>query len=199
MGHPYDVERATDLHNEWCQSLMARSGIGTTHRAAPQMRAVMLELRDSLEPRGVIAIANVLPALERGIFLDDWSLDYTPRAIPDADAFAARVYARVKEHHAPLDTLVGDVFWVLNEKLGAKSAVIADHLPPALKPLWPANQLRSQRALGPSSQPAQQEICICRQARGASDEYCGSGPQMPVPALGTLSDDNPLATHLDQT
>jgi uncharacterized protein (DUF2267 family) len=142
MGHPYDIERATDLHTEWCQSLMARSGLGTTHRAGPQMRAVMLELRDSLEPRSVIAIANVLPALERRIFLGGWSLDYTPRAVPDADAFAARVYERVKGHHEPLDTLVSDVFWVLNEKLGSEAAVIANHLPPALKPLWPGAEMQ---------------------------------------------------------
>lgn len=140
MGHPYDVERATELHTEWCQALMARAGLGTTHRAAPQMRAVMLELRDSLEPRSVVAIANVLPALERGIFLENWTLDYTPRAVPDPDTFATRVYERVKAHHAPLDSLVADVFWVLNEKLGSDADVVADHLPNALKALWPAEE-----------------------------------------------------------
>ena len=138
MGHPYDVERATDLHNEWCQALMERSGLGTTHRAAPQMRAVMLELRDSLEPQAVIAFANVLPALERGIFLGDWDLDRPPNPVPDAASFTARVYQRVKDHHAPLDSLVEDVFWVLADKLGSRASTILDRLPEPLKPLWPS-------------------------------------------------------------
>ena len=78
MGHPYDVEHATRLHVEWCQALMRRAELTTTHQAGPQMRAVMLELRASLEPAAVLVIANALPALERGIFLEGWSLDYTP-------------------------------------------------------------------------------------------------------------------------
>lgn len=137
MGHPFDVERATELHIQWCQALMSRAELGTTHRAAPQMRAVMHELRASLEPDAVIAIANVLPALERGIFLEDWSLKYTPKAVPDAATFSARVYDRVKGHHAYSDTLVEDVFWVFDKMLGAKAATIECHLPPALRPLWP--------------------------------------------------------------
>ncbi|QIK77998.1 DUF2267 domain-containing protein [Sphingomonas piscis] len=136
MGHPYDVEHATQLHIEWCQSLMERSGLGTTHRAAPQMHAVMLELRDSLEPRSAVEIANVLPALERGLFLENWRLDQPARPVPDAETFKARVHDRVKGHHAPLDTLVEDVFWVLREKLGTKSDVIERNLPVALQDLW---------------------------------------------------------------
>jgi len=99
---------------------MERSGLGTTHRAAPQMRAVMLELRESLDPASVVAVANVLPALERGILLENWTLDYRPRPVLDAATFEARVYERVKDHHAPLDTLVEDVLWVLRENWGRR-------------------------------------------------------------------------------
>ncbi|WP_309084646.1 DUF2267 domain-containing protein [Chelativorans sp.] len=138
MGHPVDVERATQMHIEWCVDLARRAGLATTHQAGPQMRAVMLELRDSLEPNAVLAIANVLPALERGIFLEGWSLDYTPRQVLDVPSFFARVYGRVRDHHAPPPTIICDVFSLWRSKLGsAKAQVIRDHLPAALAPCWP--------------------------------------------------------------
>jgi uncharacterized protein (DUF2267 family) len=138
LGHPYDVEHATDLHIEWCKALMKRAGLTTTHQAGPQMRAVMLELRRSLRPKAVVAIANVLPALERGIFLEDWDLDQPPDPPRDADEFFERIYARVKAHHAPVPSIASDVFWVLQNELGAGEAeAVRNNLPASLAPLWP--------------------------------------------------------------
>ena len=96
MGHPFDVEHATRLHVEWSVALAERAGLTTTHQAAPQMRAVMMELRDSLAPEAVLTVANALPALERGIFLEGWSLDYTPRPPASAASCAAASMPRAK-------------------------------------------------------------------------------------------------------
>jgi len=138
LGHPYDVEHATRLHVEWCVALIERTGLATTNQTEPQMRAVMLELRASLEPAAVLRIANALPALERGIFLDGWSLDYTPDPPVDADDFYRRVYRRVMGHHTPPESIAADIFWLWNEKLPAKQAnAIRQSLPAALAGLWP--------------------------------------------------------------
>jgi uncharacterized protein (DUF2267 family) len=138
MGHPYDVERATDLHFAWCRALMEKTDLGTSHRAAPQMKAVMHELRRSLSPDDVITVANALPALERGIFLEGWSLSYTPVEIRDSSEFRERVFDRVKAHHARIDTLVEDVFWVWNKMLEPrKSDAIRQVLPAVLASMWP--------------------------------------------------------------
>lgn len=137
MGHPLDVERASEMHMEWCKDLADRMGVVTTHQSCPQMRAVMHELRSSIPPVAVLRIANALPALERGIFLEGWSLDDEPRDVTDAEEFSDRVYDRVKGHHARVPSLVQDVFWLLNEKLGRSgAATIRECLPAALKPLW---------------------------------------------------------------
>lgn len=137
VGHPLDIERATEMHVEWCVELAERAGLVTTHQAGPQMRAVMLELRDSLEPRDVLAIANVLPALERGIFLEGWSLDHAPRPVPDYQTFFDRVYDRIKGHHTPPLSIVSDVFALWQSKLGpAKAEVIRKRLPDALSRCW---------------------------------------------------------------
>lgn len=126
------------MHIEWCIDLAKRAGLVTTHQAGPQMRAVMLELRDSLEPSAVLAIANVLPALERGIFLEGWTLDRSPRPVPDSRTFFNRIHDRVKDHHAPHDTIVSDVFALWQSKLGpAKAKVIREQLPAALAGCWP--------------------------------------------------------------
>lgn len=139
MGHPYDVEHATRLHVEWCVALIERTGLITTNQTEPQMRAVMHELRRSLPPAAVLEIANALPALERGIFLEGWSLDYAPDPPADPDQFYERVYERVKGHHTPPRSIAADVFWLWSRKLPARQAeAIRENLPAVLEPLWPA-------------------------------------------------------------
>ena len=136
MGHPIDVERASEMHLEWCQELAKRMGVVTTHQSGPQMRAVMHELRSAISPEAVLRIANALPALERGIFIEGWSLDDEIWTVTNADEFSDRVYERVKAHHARVPSLVGDVFWLWNEKLGKKAATVRECLPPVLRSLW---------------------------------------------------------------
>ena len=137
MAHPYDVERASDLHIEWCRDLAARMDVRTTHQSGPQMRAVMHELRRVLAPDHVLEVANQLPALERGIFLDGWSLKEKPQPVGSIEEFSERVYQRVKAHHFRVPTLVSDVFWLWNLKLGPeKSARIYRCLQEPLDDLW---------------------------------------------------------------
>ena len=137
MAHPADIAQASERHVEWCRALAARMGVATTHQSAPQMRAVMHELRRSLAPDETLKVANVLPALERGIFLEGWSLDEARVLVPDADVFSMRVYERVKAHHFHVDSLVSDVFWLWRTKLPETDAeTIRACLPSALAPLW---------------------------------------------------------------
>lgn len=138
MAHPYDVERASGLHMEWCRDLAERMGVRTTHQSAPQMRAVMHELRCSLSDACVLDVANALPALERGIFLEGWCLGELKHKISDADDFRNRVYQRVRAHHFYVPSLVSDVFWLWSQKLEPHRAErIRTCLPNALLPLWP--------------------------------------------------------------
>ena len=137
MGHPYDVERATELHIDWCLDLARRLGLTTTHQSGPQMRAVMHELRDALSPECVARVANAFPALERGIFIEGWGLNRNGNAPRDAEEFADRVYRRVAGHHARIDDLVPQVFGLWRDRLGEKADEIQNCLPAYLRPLWP--------------------------------------------------------------
>ncbi|AXK41310.1 DUF2267 domain-containing protein [Erythrobacter aureus] len=139
MAHPYDVEHASRLHVEWCVDLAKRMDVRTTHQSGPQMRAVMHELRRSVPNDAVLEIANALPALERGIFLDGWRLDEAKEEPTTPDEFQDRVYDRVRAHHFRVETLVGDVFWLFCQKLEQpKAAKIRENLPRVLASLWPA-------------------------------------------------------------
>ena len=139
MAHPYDVGHASRLHVEWCRALAERMDVRTTHQSGPQMRAVMLELRRSLPAKMVVAIANQLPALERGILLENWRLDEGPVVLDSAAEFRDRVHERVKAHHFRVESLVEDVFWLWNEKLErSRAETIRASLPEVLQPLWPS-------------------------------------------------------------
>jgi uncharacterized protein (DUF2267 family) len=122
MAHPYEVERATDLHMQWCRDLAQRMGVNTTHQSGPQMRAVMHELRRALSPDCVLTVANALPALERGIFLDGWTLQEEHIPAIDAELFCERVFERVRAHHFRVPSLVADVFWLWSQKLEPEKA-----------------------------------------------------------------------------
>ena len=136
MGHPFDVERASELHIEWCQDLARRLSLSTTHQSGPQMRAVMHELRNALSPECVARIANAFPALERGIFIEGWNPDQEVETPRDADEFAERIYRRVAAHHARVDDLVPEVFALWRDRLGDDANAIRDCLPAPLRELW---------------------------------------------------------------
>lgn len=144
MAHPYDIEHASRLHVEWCRSLAERMDVRTTHQSGPQMRAVMLELRRSLSAEKVVTIANQLPALERGILLQDWRLDEGPVPLDSAAEFRDRVHDRVKVHHFRVDSLVEDVFWLWSEKLEpSRAEIVRGALPDVLRALWPQRDATS--------------------------------------------------------
>jgi uncharacterized protein (DUF2267 family) len=132
-----EIRHAQRLHIEWCRELLELTGLTTTNQTEPQMRAVMHELRASVDPEAAVAISCALPPLERGIFLDGWTLDHTPDPPPDPQAFHNRVYERVRRHHSPPDSLASDVFSLWRRRLSVSRAnMIRDNLPQSLRSLW---------------------------------------------------------------
>jgi uncharacterized protein (DUF2267 family) len=138
MTQPYDVEFASQQYQAWLSALKAKAALVTHNQSQAMMRAVMHELRRSLDMRSVLTIANALPALPRGIFIEGWSADDVPESPATAEAFQARVAKALESHHTPPETIVEDVFAVWAENLDKQErAAIAGALPTALRPLWP--------------------------------------------------------------
>jgi uncharacterized protein (DUF2267 family) len=139
MTQPIDVERATELYREWLLALKKEASLATINQSQAMMRAVMVQLRKALTPEQVLKVANALPALPRGIFIEGWSLDETREIPASADAFFQGVHAQIHQHHAPPRSIVRDAFAVWRHFLPTRDArTIWACLPEALKPLWPA-------------------------------------------------------------
>jgi uncharacterized protein (DUF2267 family) len=140
MTQPDDVKHATERYQEWLAALKDRASLATHNQSQALMRAVMHALRASVSPEAALRIANALPALPRGIFLDGWTLD-APWAPPaSAEAFHRDVHDRIREHHTPPPTITADVFAVWARALGPiAAATIHSALPEVLKPLWPTD------------------------------------------------------------
>lgn len=87
-----------------------------------------------------MTIANALPTLERGIFLDGWSLDAEMKHVSNSTEFDKRVYERVKNHHPHVPSITTDVFWLWQNELPKnKSDAIRSVLPEPLAALWDGN------------------------------------------------------------
>ncbi len=138
VTQPLDVERATELYREWLTALKAEANLQTHNQSQAMMRAVMHRLRKALAPEQVLQVANALPALPRGIFIEGWSLDETREEADTAENVFRDVHHMLRLHHAPPDTIVRDVFTVWRRFLApAAGRTIRSCLPSALTPLWP--------------------------------------------------------------
>jgi uncharacterized protein (DUF2267 family) len=101
MTQPIDVERATERYREWLVALKEEASLATINESQAMMHAVMIQLRKALTQEQVLKMANALPALPRGIFIEGWSLDEKPESRTSADALFQGVHAQIQQHHAP--------------------------------------------------------------------------------------------------
>lgn len=138
MTQPRDVLYASQLYQDWLTALVDKAGLATHNQAQAMMRAVLVELRRSMAPQAVLAFANALPPLPRGIFIEGWTLGEA-HAMPESEAaFFDAVAARLAPHHIPPRSLTRAVLAVLDQGLEPDSAAAVYRLlPDVLKPLSP--------------------------------------------------------------
>ncbi len=145
MTQPYEVLQASRLFQEWLTALKERAMLQTHNQSQAMFRAVLHELRRHMSAAQVLAFADALPPLPRGIFIEGWRVgEAAPLA--SAEDFLKAVVARLAPHHAPPDTIVADVFAVLAERSEPfNAATMREQLPGPLKPLWPKRDETSAR------------------------------------------------------
>ena len=137
MTIPLDVTNATEQLEQWVEALRARAMLGSVNQGFPMLRAVLQEIRDRVGVDDALRLADALPALARGVMLERWH--------PEAPSPSAgrpileAVRARVAGHHAPPDSIVDDVLWLLARRVYPQQLpVLSERLPAELRPAWRA-------------------------------------------------------------
>jgi uncharacterized protein (DUF2267 family) len=75
MPVPPEYQRATEALYTFLEDLKKESNLATTHQVYTMTQAVFQAFRRRLNLKDTILFTNVLPAVLKAIFIDDWNLD----------------------------------------------------------------------------------------------------------------------------
>lgn len=81
----------------------------THHQAYHTLRAVLHTFRAHLTVKDALRFANILPAVTRAIFVEDWSPQDPPLPFPERAELIREVKSVRKDHNLAPDTAIGDV------------------------------------------------------------------------------------------
>ena len=115
MTNPRDVKYANERIARWQDRLKQRSLMATSNISFACLRGFRHELRARLPLADIATVGNHLPAVQRGVFYEDWR-PAAPLPTPDLATFEAALTARLLPHiHMPKG-LAADVLCVPLEK-----------------------------------------------------------------------------------
>jgi uncharacterized protein (DUF2267 family) len=136
MTNPRDVKYANESIARWQDSLKRRAMLETNNLAFACLRGFLLELRGRLPLADIARLGNHLPAVQRGVFYQDWE-PAEPLPTPDLAAFEAALAQRLLPHvHMP-QGLVADMLWLLKTQSEPfDAAAIRPLLPAPLVAIW---------------------------------------------------------------
>lgn len=145
MTNPRDVKYANESIARWQDDLKQRAMLVTNNHAFAMLRAFLHELRARLSLDETARFGNALPAVQRGIFYQDWTPKHAPLPTPSLDEFSSALAARLLPHvHMP-DGLAEDVLWVIHNNLEAHDRQrVTLALPEPLRKAWLAMSDQAQ-------------------------------------------------------
>lgn len=139
MTVPQEYVQASRDFDRFMADFMEISMIETHHRAYAIVRAVLHVFRDHLDIDDALRFAEILPAVLRAIFVENWRPADEPAPFPDRAALAAEVKANRRDHNLASDGSIAEVAAALrrNADNAALDAVLA-RLPAAARDYWKA-------------------------------------------------------------
>lgn len=81
----------------------------TRHQAYHTLRAVLHTFRAHLTTQQALDFANILPAVTRAIFVEDWTVSDSPPPFPDRAALIREMQSVRKDHNLAPDSAIEDV------------------------------------------------------------------------------------------
>jgi len=136
MTNPRDVKYANESIAQWQDALKQRTLAPTNNQSFAFLRAFFHELRSRLRLEHIATFGNHLPAVQRGVFYEDWRPG-EPLATPDLASFETALAKRLLPHvHMP-EGLAADTLWVVKTQSEPFDAeAIRTVLPQPLAEIW---------------------------------------------------------------
>jgi uncharacterized protein (DUF2267 family) len=139
MTQPYEIVHASKLFQEWLTALKEKAMLATHNQSQAMFRSVLHNLRRHMTTQQVLAFADALPPLPRGIFIEGWRPADPPSA-GSANDLLREVVKDLAAHHVAPDSIVADVFAVLREHSDEQTAkTMKEQIPEPIRSLWPNN------------------------------------------------------------
>lgn len=137
MTVPPEYVHATRDFDRFMTDFMEISTLETHHRAYAVVRAVLHVFRDHLTIEQALRFADILPAVLRAIFVEDWHPPHNPASFPDQQQLIAEVRGKRRDHTLADERSILDVAEALrrNVPLESLSRVLKD-LPAGARAYW---------------------------------------------------------------
>lgn len=137
MTVPLEYVHASRDFDRFMDDMLEISMLQTHHQAYAVVRAVLHVFRDHLGVEDALAFAEVLPAVLRAIFVEDWHPSASPQRFPDHATLVAEVRANRRDHNLASENSIADVATALrrNVNVADLDRVLAK-LPPGAAEYW---------------------------------------------------------------
>jgi uncharacterized protein (DUF2267 family) len=137
MPFPMEYRIASQTFDQFLADVAEETGLTTRNQAYTTAQAVFVCFRRRLSLREATAFAQILPALVRALFVQDWNTEEPRVETWERDMMTAEVRQLRMNHNFSPDTAIGDVARVTRKYVDPAEL---DHclatLPPAARAFW---------------------------------------------------------------
>lgn len=137
MPTPMEYRRASQDFDRFLADVASQTNLGSRHQAYTTTQGVFLCFRRRLSLQEAIAFAQVLPAMLRALFVDDWDTDEPRVKSWDRDLMNSEVRQLRANHNFSPDTAIDDVAHVVRRYVDVdKFERCLERLPPPARAFW---------------------------------------------------------------
>jgi uncharacterized protein (DUF2267 family) len=137
MTVPQEYVHASRDFDRFMDDLMQIAMLETHHRSYAILRAVLHVFRDHLTVDDALRFAEILPAVLRAIFVENWHPVAEPPPFPDRATLIQEVKANRRDHNLASETSISEVAAALRRNVSTVELdrVLAK-LPPGAMEYW---------------------------------------------------------------
>ncbi|MDF2117074.1 DUF2267 domain-containing protein [Roseiarcaceae bacterium H3SJ34-1] len=140
MTMPMDYQHAAENFDRFLLAVIENAGLTTRNQAYTMVQAVFQVFRRRLDLSDAITFANVLPPLQRAVFVAEWDTGQPRLPFADREAMTLEAQNLRRHHNFAPDTCIRDVALALRRTMNeaALDRVLAT-LPDGAAEFWGAH------------------------------------------------------------